>query len=248
MSDPLHTPYPSSQDPQLGHNTSLAVRSTTNFDFSQMGHRQEVDFESYQVRSRHFASPSLQSAWPASTEYLHGLHGPFCFSDGEERHHSISNTLLQKSSALAIGVNRPASNGLFMNGQSRILPDILYGDTSVALNEHISGPDGMSFVDLDDTMFAPLSISPQSQTSWISSGADFDQMSTSKRLRSNSSSDADLILDGQVPASKKSNARLDIPAGRTVHTIDGLIARAIDSEEVKELKTQKRLLRNREAA
>lgn len=47
---------------------------------------------------------------------------------------------------------------------------------------------------------------------------------------------------------RKKNARFDIPAERTLQTIDSLIAQTADDGEIKELKQQKRLLRNRQAA
>jgi hypothetical protein len=47
---------------------------------------------------------------------------------------------------------------------------------------------------------------------------------------------------------RKKNGRIDIPAERNIHTIDDLIDKATDEETIKELKQQKRLLRNREAA
>lgn len=47
---------------------------------------------------------------------------------------------------------------------------------------------------------------------------------------------------------RKKNARFDIPAERTLMNIDQLIARSQDDNEIKELKQQKRLLRNRQAA
>lgn len=47
---------------------------------------------------------------------------------------------------------------------------------------------------------------------------------------------------------RKKNARVDIPAERSLVTIDKLIAQSTDDDETKELKAQKRLLRNREAA
>jgi hypothetical protein len=47
---------------------------------------------------------------------------------------------------------------------------------------------------------------------------------------------------------RKKNARFDIPAERTLLNIDQLIARSQDDNEIKELKQQKRLLRNRQAA
>ena len=47
---------------------------------------------------------------------------------------------------------------------------------------------------------------------------------------------------------RKKNARFDIPAERTLLNIDTLIAQSADDQEIKELKQQKRLLRNRQAA
>jgi hypothetical protein len=47
---------------------------------------------------------------------------------------------------------------------------------------------------------------------------------------------------------RKKNARFDIPAERNLLNIDQLIQQSTDEQEIKELKQQKRLLRNRQAA
>lgn len=47
---------------------------------------------------------------------------------------------------------------------------------------------------------------------------------------------------------RKRNASCDIPAGHSIKNIDELISQSTDEQEVKELKQQKRLLRNRQAA
>lgn len=47
---------------------------------------------------------------------------------------------------------------------------------------------------------------------------------------------------------RKKNARFDIPAERNLNNIDTLISESTDDQEIKELKQQKRLLRNRQAA
>lgn len=47
---------------------------------------------------------------------------------------------------------------------------------------------------------------------------------------------------------RKKNARFEIPAERSLHNIDQLIAESSNEDEIKELKQQKRLLRNRQAA
>jgi len=47
---------------------------------------------------------------------------------------------------------------------------------------------------------------------------------------------------------RKKNARFDIPSERNLNNIDQLISQSTDEQEIKELKQQKRLLRNRQAA
>ncbi|KAL8669491.1 MAG: hypothetical protein Q9168_005925 [Polycauliona sp. 1 TL-2023] len=47
---------------------------------------------------------------------------------------------------------------------------------------------------------------------------------------------------------RKKNARFEIPAERTLRNIDTLISQTSNEQEIKELKQQKRLLRNRQAA
>lgn len=47
---------------------------------------------------------------------------------------------------------------------------------------------------------------------------------------------------------RKKNNRIDIPAGRNINNIDQLIENETDENLIRELKSQKRLLRNREAA
>jgi hypothetical protein len=47
---------------------------------------------------------------------------------------------------------------------------------------------------------------------------------------------------------RKKNHKQEIPLGRSLLTIDHLIAESTNDDEIKELKQQKRLLRNRQAA
>lgn len=53
---------------------------------------------------------------------------------------------------------------------------------------------------------------------------------------------------GRGDGIRKKNARFDIPAERNLSNIDYLISQSTDEQEIKELKQQKRLLRNRQAA
>ncbi|GME26158.1 hypothetical protein AOQ84DRAFT_305905 [Neofusicoccum parvum] len=50
------------------------------------------------------------------------------------------------------------------------------------------------------------------------------------------------------PDVRKKNIRFEIPPERSLLNIDQLIAQSTNEEEIKELKQQKRLLRNRQAA
>lgn len=93
----------------------------------------------------------------------------------------------------------------------------------------------------------PLSTSPDK---WNPiNRSDMESQPLSKRLRHHSPSrpfspGAFTRRDGI----RKKNARFEIPAERNLHTIDQLIQEASNEDEVKELKQQKRLLRNRQAA
>ena len=97
---------------------------------------------------------------------------------------------------------------------------------------------------------ASLSTSPQSAKDWMStsSSEQMELRSLSKRTRPGSpsyhSASSLLRRDGI----RKKNARFEIPAERNLRTIDHLINQTNDEQEIKELKQQKRLLRNRQAA
>lgn len=58
----------------------------------------------------------------------------------------------------------------------------------------------------------------------------------------------DVPLSINFDGTRKKNARFEIPAERTLSNIDQLIAQSTNEEEIKELKQQKRMLRNRQAA
>ncbi|KAF3480828.1 uncharacterized protein GIQ15_06175 [Arthroderma uncinatum] len=97
---------------------------------------------------------------------------------------------------------------------------------------------------------APNSIpmSPQSSQGWVSGSSEVPEtqsrpVRTSAGYR-NSGASLTIRRDGI----RKKNARFDIPAERTLSNIDLLISQSNDEDEIKELKQQKRLLRNRQAA
>lgn len=92
------------------------------------------------------------------------------------------------------------------------------------------------------------SIPPSPQKDWgVSDGMDHRAMP--KRMRPHSPtlrSHPEMSRRGD--GIRKKNARFDIPAERNLTNIDQLISQSTDDGEIKELKQQKRLLRNRQAA
>ncbi|KAI0478833.1 bZIP transcription factor [Xylariaceae sp. FL0804] len=90
--------------------------------------------------------------------------------------------------------------------------------------------------------------SPQ-QRDWMGP-ADFKSAPAAKRMRPGSPS-AMIRSHNELRRGdgiRKKNARFDIPAERNLSNIDQLISQSTDEQEIKELKQQKRLLRNRQAA
>ena len=90
--------------------------------------------------------------------------------------------------------------------------------------------------------------SPHSHQDWMSLAAqEAAQRPTPKRFRG--TSPVRTTVDQQRrDGVRKKNGRIDIPQERNINTIDDLIDSAPDDDTLKELKQQKRLLRNREAA
>ena len=95
-----------------------------------------------------------------------------------------------------------------------------------------------------------FSTSPQSAKDWMSAssseGLELRSAGTHVNPRSPTFAANSLLLgrDGI----RKKNARFEIPAERNLRTIDMLINQTSDEQVIKELKQQKRLLRNRQAA
>ena len=95
-------------------------------------------------------------------------------------------------------------------------------------------------------------LSPQPSSDWMNlASQDAESRPFSRQLRrpspalSHASALRRRAADGGI---RKKNARFDIPEGRTLDTIDHLIKNCNNESDLKELKSQKRLLRNRQAA
>ena len=90
------------------------------------------------------------------------------------------------------------------------------------------------------------SIPTSPQKDWM--GQDLKNQPLGKRMRPDSPAIRSHNELRRGDGIRKKNARFDIPVERNLHNIDQLIAQSTDEQEIKELKQQKRLLRNRQAA
>ncbi|KAI9846504.1 MAG: hypothetical protein M1837_003925 [Sclerophora amabilis] len=101
----------------------------------------------------------------------------------------------------------------------------------------------------DQSPRASLPPSPESNKDWVASlsSDQLEPRSIPKRMRPGSPMQTHSSLLRRDGIRKK-NARFEIPAERNLLNIDQLIAHSADDQEIKELKQQKRLLRNRQAA
>lgn len=91
-------------------------------------------------------------------------------------------------------------------------------------------------------------MSPHSHQDWMGMAQqEMEGRPSHKRMRPGSPSRSMMDMQRREGIRKK-NGRIDIPQERNIQTIDELIEKTTDDELLKELKQQKRLLRNREAA
>jgi hypothetical protein len=90
-------------------------------------------------------------------------------------------------------------------------------------------------------------LSPHNNSEWMAfNQQEMDARPGPKRMRASSPPGSYTPRrDGGI---RKKNARFDIPAERTLTNIDHLIQHCANDDDLKELKQQKRLLRNRQAA
>lgn len=91
-------------------------------------------------------------------------------------------------------------------------------------------------------------MSPHSHQDWMGMAQqEMEGRPSHKRMRPDSPP-RNLLDFQRRDGIRKKNGRIDIPQERNIQTIDELIEKTTDDELLKELKQQKRLLRNREAA
>lgn len=91
-----------------------------------------------------------------------------------------------------------------------------------------------------------VAMSPQSSQGWMPASTDMPDAAA--RAHKSPSYRHTSPLSIRRDGIRKKNARFEIPAERTLSNIDHLISQSTNEDEIKELKQQKRLLRNRQAA
>lgn len=202
------------------------------------------------------AGPADDAAVPAATfEHSNGTNNPFIKLEQAQPSYAQQNGSWSSNHG-ASGSCTPAPASYDNNA----FPHSAYEDGSAYLAPAISASPAGAFdnnihITPHATVFqSSLSSSMPStpaQKDWQqATGAEHDGQPMQKRMRPQSPSPRAhsplhvMRRDGI----RKKNARFDIPAERTLMNIDQLIARSNDDNEIKELKQQKRLLRNRQAA
>lgn len=93
-----------------------------------------------------------------------------------------------------------------------------------------------------------VSMSPQSSQGGWASTTSSDAADTGRGLRHSRFKAASPCLVMRSDGVRKKNAKFEIPKERNLANIDALITQSTNDDEKKELKQQKRLLRNRQAA
>lgn len=201
------------------------------------------------------AGPADDAAVPAATfEHSNGTNNPFIKLEQAQPSYAQQNGSWSSNHG-ASGSCTPAPASYDNNA----FPHSTYEDGSTYLAPAISASPAGAFdnnihITPHATVFqSSLNSSMPStpaQKDWQATGAEHEGQPMQKRMRPQSPSPRAhsplhvLRRDGI----RKKNARFDIPAERTLMNIDQLIARSNDDNEIKELKQQKRLLRNRQAA
>lgn len=112
--------------------------------------------------------------------------------------------------------------------------------------QHFNGPHPEANFIPAPQVHTPMS--PHSHQDWMGMAQqEMEGRPSHKRMRPGSPPRT--LLDFQRrDGIRKKNGRIDIPQERNIQTIDDLIEKTTDEDLLKELKQQKRLLRNREAA
>ena len=173
------------------------------------------------------------------------------------RHYSQSSIPMSTSNSQFFGqINTTNCGPGFMQNQAWPMsarsevstPTAFYGPGQEPFDhqaQYSGGPVTFNFAQQDPV--SAVSMSPQSsQGGWASTtSSDAAGRGRSLRHRYRTASETLVLRSDGI---RKKNAKFEIPEDRNINTIDTMISKATNEEEKKELKQQKRLLRNRQAA
>lgn len=268
---PLNMTYSTNHFDPSHHPADLDIKPDPQFDdFDNMLSASAMERkDSFATTSTFFSPQSATTPWgeesfsmPASTNS----------SAHPDRHLSISSQMGEPT----IGSNNPFLNPQFSwavydrGVESKTpMPTVTYDafgsdfetTTAAAFQPSTSGASSFGGVPMLNNVRpaaimqpaagAPLSVSPppQSNKEWMAlAEQDLDTGRLPKRIRQNSPPRPLTPGFARRDGVRKKNARFEIPEGRNLQNIDRLISQATDEDDIKELKQQKRLLRNRQAA
>ena len=204
--------------------------------------------------SRRSSIAKLEDEYPAYSHVWHDRsHGVM----PPTRHYSQSSIPMSTSNGHFFGQVNIANCGPgFMPTQSWSLsarseastPTPFFGPVQEPYDQQVQyngGPVTFNLSQQDPV--SAVSMSPQSSQGGWASNASSDAAETGLSLghRYRGTSPMFVMRSDGI---RKKNAKFEIPPERNINTIDTLIAHASNEEEKKELKQQKRLLRNRQAA
>jgi hypothetical protein len=204
--------------------------------------------------SRRPSIAKLEEDYPASSHLWqdknHGVMPP-------SRHYSQSSVPMSTSNTHAFSqMNMANCAPAFMPTQSWPLsarsetstPTPLFGPVQEPFDQQVqynAGPVAFNFAQPEPV--SAVSMSPQSSQGGWASNASSEAAEPVRNLRQRYRGTSPTFVM-RSDGIRKKNAKFDIPPERNISTIDLLISHATTEEEKKELKQQKRLLRNRQAA
>lgn len=198
------------------------------------------------------AGPADDStAVPATFEHSNGTNNPFIKLEQAQPAYAQQHNWNQSGACTPAVYDNNAFNGTTFDESGAYLAPAMgaTGATSAYdSNVHITPHSVFQSGAMDTSM--PSSPAVKAWGAEATSAEQADGPSMAKRMRPSSPaprahSPLHVVRRDGI---RKKNARFDIPAERTLMNIDQLIARSQDENEIKELKQQKRLLRNRQAA
>ncbi len=245
-----HPQWPEDVKPALTEDDSSSILDDKVFDSSTPADMTTADPSD----SRRPSIAKLEDDYSVHSHvWPDRLHGPM----PPTRHYSQSSVPMSTSNGHFYGQINTANCGPgFMPTQSWPLsarsetstPTPFFGPVREPFEQQVpynGGPVSFTFTHQDP--ISAVSMSPQSsQGGWASTtSSDVAEPGRALRQRYRGASPTFVVRSDGI---RKKNAKFDIPAERNVNTIDILIAHASNDEEKKELKQQKRLLRNRQAA